>query len=374
VLDERALNRALLARQLLLRRHRLSAFKTIARLVGMQAQIPNNPYVALWTRLAGFRPEELSRLITERRAVRIALMRSTIHLVTAADALTLRPAVQPALDRSFKASPFARAVAGIDTNELRATARGFLEEKPRTTAALGKLLQRRWPDTDATSLAYAIRALLPLVQVPPRGTWEGKGASTHTTADSWLGRALESEIQTDIMVLRYLRAYGPATVADVQAWSGVPGLRNTLERLRSRLLTFRDWRGRELFDVAAAPRPSARTPAPPRFLPEYDNVLLAHADRARIISDEDRRRGGIGKPTVLVDGFVRATWSIQRSPRAATLIVEPLRPLNARERALVAAEAKRLLAFVAGDIPARDVRVTGSRAAAASYSASSNQS
>src|SRR3989442_10568783 len=157
------------------------------------------------------------------------------------------------------------------------------------------------------------------------------------------------------MVRRYLRAYGRSTVADAHAWSGVLGLRETVERLRPRLLTFRDRRGRELFDVASAPRPDAGTPALPRFLPEYDNVLLAHRDRSRIISDEDRKRGGIGRPTVLVDGFVGATWRIERSPRKATVIVQPFRALTARERSAIAIEARRLLAFVAAEASSRQV-------------------
>jgi len=359
VLGRRALNRALLARQLLLRRAQLPAFDAIKRLVGLQAQAPNPPYAGLWTRLDGFHPDELSRLITERRTVRIALMRGTIHLVTARDCLTLRPVLQPVLDRGLNAI-FGARIAGVDTTALVAAGRALAEERPRTYAELGALLRERWPDHDAAALANAVRALAPLVQIPPRGLWGASGPAAHTTVESWLGRPLDADPSPDAMVMRYLAAFGPATVKDIQTWSGLTGLRAVTERLRPRLHVFRDEQGAELFDLPDAPRPDPDTPAPPRFLPDYDNALLSHADRTRIMDDKHRTlvftKNGIIRATVLVDGFVRGTWKITRRRAAATLIITPFTSLLPRDRAALAEEGTRLLAFAAADAGARDVQ------------------
>ena len=350
VLDRRALNRALLERQMLLRRRKCSAFDAIERLAGMQAQEPVAPYVGLWTRLQDFEPDELSGLISDRRAVRGPLMRSTIHLVSDLDCLKLRPVIQPVLARAFSGSPFRRKLEGVDFDKLLAAGRASLEDRPRTRAELSELLAERWPDRDALSLAYAVTFLASLVQVPPRGIWGESGQATWTTAESWLGRPLDPDSSPDEMVLRYLAAFGPATVTDARAWSGLGGLREVFERLRPRLVNFRDEHGRELFDVPGALLPNPETPASPRFLPAFDNALLSHDDRTRIISGEHRKvlfRDRLMRG-VLLDGFACATWKTDQRRGKSTLEIKPFETLATRDRDALAEEGERLLRFLAG--------------------------
>jgi hypothetical protein len=355
VLSRRALNRALLARQMLLRRSRLSAAKAIERLVGMQAQVPGSPYIGLWSRLEAFQPDELSRLISSKRAVRMSLMRCTIHLVTARDCFALRPVMQPVLERGlYTGSPFARQIEGVDMGALLAAGRAALDEMPRTTADMRKLLAKKWPEYDSNSLAYAVRYLLPMVQIPPRGLWGGQGLPTYSTAEAWLGRPLGTDVAPDAMVERYLEAFGPSTVADIQSWSGLTNVRLVVERLRPRLRTFRDENGKELLDVPRGLLPDAGTDAPPRFLPDYDNALLAHQDRTRILAREHGQL--IGRPTVLVDGFAVGFWKVTREGGRATLNVETLTNVSKKDVAALSDEGARLLDLVASDAKTKDVR------------------
>jgi hypothetical protein len=352
ILSPRALNRATLERQMLLRRQRLSAEDAIEHLVGMQAQAPTPPYVGLWTRLEGFHPDELARLILDRRAVRVALMRNTVHLVSARDCLAFRPLVQPVIDRGLYGNRTHRVgIEGVDIEALSAAGRALLEERPRTAKELGILLRERWPERDPASLARAIRHLLPLVQVPPRGVWGKSGPAAHTTAEAWLGRSLDSDPSLEEMVVRYLGAFGPATVKDVQTWSGLTRLGGMVDRLRPRLLSFRDEHGGELFDLHDAPRPDPDVPAPPRFLPEFDNLILSHADRIRVIANEYRKaiasKNGMVPATFLVDGFVRGTWKSERSRGKATLLIEPFEPLAKNDHDALVEEGERLVRFMA---------------------------
>jgi Winged helix DNA-binding domain len=357
VLGRRALNRALLERQMLLRRRRVPVLEAVERLVGMQAQEPRDPYVALWSRLDRFRPEVLAEAIADRRAVRMGLLRATLHLVTARDALSLRTVVDPVIQRVLHSqSPYGRRLAGLNVDELSAVATRLLEERPRTRAQLAPLLAERWPEHDPASLSYAVTYLLPLVQVTPRGIWGQTGPSAFTTVEHWLGRPLETSAEPDDMVLRYLAAFGPSAISDVQSWSGLTGVRTVIERLRPRLRTFRDERGRELFDVPGAPLPDKDTPAPTRFLPEYDNILLGHKDRSRMVAVPVRMWTEVGWGSVLVDGFGSARWKVERRKDTSVLRIEPFRTLSRVEKASVAEEGERLLPFITVDAGSRDIR------------------
>jgi hypothetical protein len=362
ILGRRALNRALLARQLLLQRASIPALDALEHLVGLQAQAPKPPYVGLWTRLARFDPAELAGLIADRRAVRIALQRGTIHAVSARDALTLRPLLQPLFDRGLRQLAPRLGSAPLET--VAQVARALLEDEPLSTAALGRRLGERWPDADPVALSQVARGRLALVQTPPRGLWGRSGPAAYTTIEAWLSAPLDRTGTPEMLLLRYLAAYGPASVRDAQTWCGLTRLAEVAERLRPQLRVFRDESGRELLDLPDAPRPDSDTVAPVRYLPEWDNVLRSHEDRSRMMSD--RHRDALRRPndvvpgTVLVDGFLAATWGLDITGGAATLTVEPLRRLTQRETSAVAAEGRRLLRWSAAGVTssARIVTVT----------------
>jgi hypothetical protein len=371
VLSQRALNRALLGRQLLLDRvglpdeagpRRAAVIQTIEHLVGLQAQAPFPPYYGLWSRLGGFRPDDLAELITDRSVVRIALMRGTIHLVSARDCLPLRRLLQPVLERGLQGT-FGKQLAGVDPVAVAAAGRTLVESEPMTFSQLGDALAGRFPVHPPGALAQAVRAHVPLVQVPPRAVWGRAGQSRHTSAEHWLGQPAPPASAHPLaetlagLVTRYLSAFGPATVRDVAAWSGLTGLRAVMEQLRPSLVTFRDEQGAELFDLPSAPRPGEEVPAPVRLAAEFDNLLLAHADRSRVVHPDHLKRfytiNGIFPGSVLVDGFVAGLWRLARTKSTATLTVELFGP--ARQRDQVAPEAERLLEFCAPGVT-HDIR------------------
>ena len=355
VLSRRALNRTLLARQLLLDRVERPALDVVEHLVGMQAQEPIDPYVGLWTRIDGFDPLELSRAIEERRAVRMGLLRGTLHLVTARDALEQYPILADVMSRSWRSSPFAKRLVGVDLDAVLARARALLEERPKTPAELGAALAPEWPDRDSPSLAYAARFMLPLVQVPPRGLWGRTSRPTNTTAEAWLGASMAVAPSIDDLLLRYLAAFGPASVADMRVWSWLTGLREVVDRLRPRLRTFRDEAGRELFDVEDGLIADEDLPAPIRFLPQYDNVFLSHDDRSRILVGGVKVEDLVWKGGVLIDGYVGAAWRIRTEKQAATMTVTLYVPVTGQQRAEIEAEGARLFAFLAADAESRTI-------------------
>jgi hypothetical protein len=344
VITTAGLNRALLARQLLLDRHEMSALQAVEHLVGLQAQAPFPPYFGLWSRLAGFRPQELAGLLEGRQVVRIVLMRGTVHLVSAADALMLRPLTQPLLDR-YLAATRGKRLTGLDLAAVVAAGRDILDTQGALTGSRrGALLAERF-EASADDLAHVMRVLAPLVQVPPRAVWGRSGQTAYATLESWLGCELPPVRPVEELVVRYLAAFGPATVADVQAWSGLTGLREAVERLRPDLVELRDENGRTLYDLPDAPRPPADTPAPVRLVAPFDNLLLSHADRTRVIADAHRKQvitvNGQVLGTVLVDGFVRGTWKRD----GAVLSVEMFEPVGTGQAEQIRAEAAALLEF-----------------------------
>ena len=356
VLGPRALNRALLERQMLLRRRRVPALEAIERLVGLQSQVPRDPYVALWSRLDRFRPAALAEPMADRRALRMTLLRGTLHTVTAADAVALRAAIQPVVERMLRSqAAFRTATDGIDLEKLLDAFTRSLDEAPRTRAQLAEAVADRYPGRDPTMLSLAMY-LIPTVQVTPRGIWGRTGPSAFTTVGSWLGRPVDDATDMDAFLLRYLAAFGPSTVADAQSWSGIPRLKPAFEALRPRVRTLRDERGRELFDVPDGPYPDPKTPAPVRFLPEYDNVGLGHKDRSRIIPDGVVQWTEVGWGGVLVDGFAAARWRLWTEGGDAILRVEPFGKLRRDDRAAVSEEGERLAAFLAPETERRTVR------------------
>ncbi|MFC9065419.1 MULTISPECIES: winged helix DNA-binding domain-containing protein [Streptomyces] len=353
VLDTRALNRATLARQLLLERARLPVLDAVAHLGGLQAQEPQEPFTGLWSRLRSFDPGVLSELLVERRVVRTHLMRRTVHLLASDDVLAWRTR-HDAMLRQRVLGVYRAELAGVDPVELAAAGRAVLADgEPRSMGELARAVAARWPGPGAAPSARAlgemlVAALIPMAQLPPRGVWRARGGARYLPLSVWLGRAVDPPAPDGddpvgrALVRRYLAAFGPAATADLRAWSGVAGLPAAVAALREELVVFRDERGRELFDLPGAPRPDPATPAPVRFLPAFDNALLGYQDRGRIVDDAHRGLSVAGARVVLVDGRVAATWTVGEE----TVRVAPLRRLSADEREEVAREGEALAGFL----------------------------
>jgi hypothetical protein len=357
-LTRRALSRATLARQMLLAREETGALDAVERLVALQAQLARPPHIALWSRLAGFQREDLNRLLLSKNVVRATFLRGTLHLLTRQDFAAFRAVLQPSLTSGLRV--LGKRAEGLDLERLAAAGRTFFAEKPQSFEAMREVLAQADPGGDERAMGYAVRLQVPLVQVPADTTWGYPASADFILAETWLGGPLGTSPEPQDLVLRYLAAYGPASFTDAQTWTGMRGLRETFEALRPRLLSFRDERKRELFDLPEAPRPPEDTPAPVRFLPEFDSLVLAHDDRTRVVADE--HRPAIFKPnlrilpTVLVDGFVAATWKIERKRAAAALVIEPLTRLTKAVRAELTEEGEALARFVEEDARAFEVR------------------
>lgn len=364
-LGTRELNRALLARQSLLERSAISPLAMIEQLIGLQAQAPNPPYLGLWARLQEFALDDLTQAMHARRIVRATMMRGTLHLVSADDYRALRPVLQPTLQRLSLQSAHAKAMGGVQLDELRRAAVDALRGGPLSATALGEALRAHWPAHDTAELARLVRSIELLVHVPPAGVWDSHQAATFAVAHDWLGAPLAQaayENAIDAMLLRYLAAFGPASARDVSAWSGLTGTRDHLQRLRPCLRVFVDEAGTELFDLPDAPRPAPDTIAPVRLLPEFDNILLAHRDRSRIFDDALRAaiftRNGLVAATVLIDGFVAGVWKLQRERDTATISIDTFKRPKPADRAALQHEAERCLRVAAPGYSRHEVRLS----------------
>jgi hypothetical protein len=355
-LTRKEIGRATLARQMLLERERIPVGEAVERLGGLQAQEARPPFAALWTRIEGFDAGDLRAALHSRHVVRSPLMRATLHLMSAADYGTLRPALQPVM-----ANWMVARTRGLDRERVVARARELLEDEPRTMGELRALLAKSFPGDDERGLAAVARRELPLVMVPSDERWGFARDSRLALANRWLRRKVAAEDEPDGLIRRYLAAFGPASVADFQTWSGLGAAKDAFERLRPDLATFRGERGRELFDLPDAPRPGAEVPAPVRLLPDFDSLVLAHDDRSRVIRDE--HRGLVAtknlriRATFLVDGVVSGTWSAKRSGKKATLSIEPFARLRKRDVTELQDEAERLLRFLEEDAASVDVKL-----------------
>lgn len=355
-LSLRQLNRTLLARQLLLERQDLDCRSVIAALIALQSQIPNPPYIGLWTRLHGFEKRQLTELLESRAVVRAPWIRSTLHLVMAEDHQRYQAIIQPALARGLRSFFGARA-KGLDIARLIAIAKPFLEDETPAIGALRDKLQEHEPDEDKQAMAYAVRSYLPLVQVPPSGVWGVGTRATYTTAESWLGAASPSDLGS--LFRRYLAAFGPADVMDFQTWTGMTRLKSQLKETLGTLVTYLDERGRLVYDLPGMPIVDEKTPAPIRFLPEYDNILISHKDRGRILPERFRKKvfvsAGRVLGSVVIEGFVGAIWKVERDKKRATLRVTLFEKQTDDVLSAIETEGLELIRFIEGDADCHSV-------------------
>jgi hypothetical protein len=343
----RELNRATLARQLLLRRHRLSATQAVERVAGVQAQWPPSPYIGLWSRLDGFREEHLARAVARRHVVKATLMRTTLHLVSARDFLAYAGIFFGSRIRELERQ-LAASGEHVDFGERAAQLAAHAAERPRTRPELLALLglpKLRIEDRSPWLVWYGLSASAGLVNGPQSSVWRSHTAGgTFVPARTWLGAdGASGDAAAAHLVGRYLAAFGPASRADIAKWSGMArvGVDRGLAGLELR--SFRDEHGRDLVDLPRAPLPGDDVAAPVRLLPRFDNLVLSHEDRRRVLPEEYRSaviEGGEVRATFLVDGFVAGTWTFDDgrvTPRAFAPLPRPvLREVEEEARALQA--------------------------------------
>jgi hypothetical protein len=339
VLTDRVLNRTTLSRQLLLERRPVPPAGVLELLVGLQGQDPELPYVGLWNRIDGFAHDDLTRLMAGRAVVRATLFRGTQHLMLTGDYRWIRPLLQPLLDRMGR-SFFTQWTPGVDPAELAAEARRVLGAGTLTRPELGRALEQRWPQHEGVWLARAAQVALPVLHPHPDGTWGRRGPTPFALAEHWLDEPFDHRRDIADLVLRYLAGFGPASVKDMQAWSGLTRLREVFDRLRPRLRTYRSAAGTELFDLPDRTPADPDLPAPVRFLAGFDNITFGYADRSRIVADEHRPYL-VAEAALTVDGYVRGCWTLRRGTLTVTLFA----PLDDAEETAVRAEADALLRF-----------------------------
>jgi len=345
VLSTRELNRALLARQLLMERSDRSIVEALERVGGLQTQYAPAGYVGLWSRLVDFRRESLTEALHERRVIQATLMRSTIHMVSAADFWVFLAGIRTSR-RDWAMRVLRAQLAGIDMDLVAERVRTLLSAGPRRQADLVAELELEGIQRVASARAGE---WIDLVRVPPSGTWGRRRADLYGLADQWLPPVDVTEAEgIDHLVRRYLGAFGPSTTADIARWAGLPatGLDPAPALQALELRRFRDESGRLLLDLPGAPLPPADTPAPVRFLPVWDATLLVHARRTLILPEAHRQRifnvhAPQSFPTFLVDGVVAGTWRFA----AGRIELEPFEPLTAAVGRELEAEAERLAAF-----------------------------
>jgi hypothetical protein len=337
----------------------MSLTAVIEQLLGLQAQLPRPPAVGLWTRMEGLGRADLPGAAARRTVVRATAMRGTIHLMTAADFLGFRTCLQPGLDAGLHAILRERA-RQLDMAALARTAAAYLKA-PHTFEQVRARLIEAFPAGDERAMGYAVRMALPLVQVPGDGPWGYPAQCDFVSAAAWLGKSPSDCSSKDALVLRYLRALGPATVRDAETWLGLGGLAPTFNGLSRNVTVVGGTTRSPLYDLPDAPRPDPDTPAPVRFLPEWDSVVVTRADE-RVVARADRPRvflpGLRVAALVLVDGFAAATWSVARSKKTATLTLAPFRPIAKAVLRELEPEAEALAKFMEPEATAFELEVT----------------
>lgn len=361
ILKLRELNRATLARQMLLKRETLSVPAAVERLAGMQAQLASAPFVGLWTRLENFKREDLAKEIEARKIIKATLMRATLHLFTADDFLRFRATLQPVLSGAGETIAKQRG-SDFDQDQLLKAARKFIADQPRTFAEISEMVAELMPNHDVGALRYTVRTQIPLVQVPVSGGWSFPGKPAFTLAESWIGKKISAKENLRDLVLRYLAAFGPASPTDMQTWCGysLPALKAEFEKLKPELTVYLNEKRQELFDLPTISLPKEDAPAPVRFLPEFDNLLLSHKNRNRIVPDEYRSKVYLPAlrvaATILVDGFVGGAWKVEKTKTSATLLIEPFAKLTKQDRAALTEEGEKLIRFIEPDAKSFDLK------------------
>ncbi|MFD3406882.1 winged helix DNA-binding domain-containing protein [Kribbella sp. NPDC058693] len=359
VLSARAVNRATLARQLLLERADVPAVDVVGQLAGMQGQEPKHPYVGLWTRIDGFAEAQLDQAVAAREVVRATMFRGTLHLVTATDYLRFRTTVSPVLEAGLRV--LGDRGAGLEPEKVVAAAEKLLAKEPLTFTEVRDALQEQFPEVNERALGFCTRMLVPLVMYPADVRWSWTANSRFTPAEEWIGKKLHKRAEPGELVTRYLQAFGPATPADFQTWSGLQKAKPLFDELE--LETFTDEAGKTLYDVPDGPRPDEDTPAPARFLPEFDNVLLSHAKRERIIADEHKphvfTKNLRVKATYTVDGVVAGLWTTEKKRGVATLTLTPFGRTLKKTQAELEREGSALLRFLEPDAKTHEVVTAG---------------